>query len=162
MSDQDQLAAEVVSRLQMRSQTLATAESLTGGLLGATLTAVPGASRVYRGGFITYATDLKATLAGVAATTLSEVGPVAARTAQEMARGAVERCGADLGVALTGVAGPDPQDGHPVGQVYIALAIGSSRSVPLVVEQRFGGDRKEIRSATVRAALSLVLDELGS
>jgi nicotinamide-nucleotide amidase len=116
------LAAAVVAALRDRSQTLATAESLTGGLVGATLTDVPGASAVYRGGLIVYATGLKAALARVSAQTLATDGPVAASTAAELARGAAAACGADWGLATTGVAGPDPQDGHPVGQVFVAVA----------------------------------------
>ena len=115
-------AEAVVAALRDRSQTLATAESLTGGLVGATLTAVPGASAVYRGGLIVYATELKAELARVSPQTLAADGPVAARTAAQLARGAADVCGADWGLATTGVAGPDPQDGHPVGQVYVAVA----------------------------------------
>ena len=116
------LAAVVVAALRQRSQTLATAESLTGGLVGATLTDVPGASAVYRGGLIMYATELKAELAGVSAQTLAADGPVAASTAAQLARGAATVCGADWGLATTGVAGPEPQDGHPVGQVFVAVA----------------------------------------
>ncbi len=116
------VAALVLAELDRRGQTLATAESLTGGLLGATLTAVPGASRSYLGGVISYATRLKSELAGVDEATLADVGPVASRTAEEMAVGVARRCRADWGIATTGVAGPDPQDGHPVGQVFVAVA----------------------------------------
>ena len=115
-------AEAVVAALRDRSQTLATAESLTGGLVGATLTAVPGASAVYRGGLIVYATELKAELARVSPQTLAADGPVAASTAAQLARGAADVCGADWGLATTGVAGPEPQDGHPVGQVFVAVA----------------------------------------
>ena len=107
------------------------------------LTGVPGASAVYRGGLITYATDLKATLAGVSAVTLERDGPVAPTTAAELAIGAARRCAADWGLAVTGVAGPDPQDGHPVGQVFVG--IWSGRSVGAAVARvvaawRPGGD----------------------
>ncbi len=161
MNDDDQyaLAAAVVSRLHARGETLATAESLTGGLLGAALTSVPGASRVYRGGVISYATDLKAVLAGVTSATLDTAGPVAAVTAGEMARGVAQRCAADHGLAVTGVAGPDEQDGHPVGQVFIGFAI-SGVVLPEVSEQLFSGDRASIRADTVRAALQLVAHQL--
>ncbi len=116
------LAATVVTALKQLSQTLATAESLTGGLVGATLTDVPGASAVYRGGLIVYATELKAELARVSADTLASDGPVASSTAAQLALGAAAACGADWGLATTGVAGPEPQDGHPVGQVFVAVA----------------------------------------
>lgn len=148
-------AAQVVRRLARRQETVATAESLTGGLLGSLLTEVPGASAVYRGGVITYATDLKHVLAGVAESTLGEVGPVAARTAREMALGVAERCDARWGVSTTGVAGPDPQDGHPVGQVFVAVA-DRDRGTVQVVELRLTGGRREIRAETARRALDLL------
>ena len=170
------LAAVVVATLRDRSQTLATAESLTGGLVGATLTDVPGASAVYRGGLIVYATELKAELAHVSVQTLAADGPVAARTAAQLARGAADVCGADWGLATTGVAGPDPQDGHPVGQVYVAVAGPPSEGVldkvpeglpegdqigVLVQELALAGDRSAIRDQTTRAVLLLLLDRLG-
>ena len=99
------LAASILAELRRRGQTLASAESLTGGMVGALLTDIPGASANYLGGVISYATPLKATLAGVDRTTLAELGPVAERTAAEMARGVAERCNADWGLATTGVAG---------------------------------------------------------
>ena len=144
-------AAAVVALLQARQQTLATAESLTGGLLGAAITAVSGASRGYRGGVIPYATDLKADLVGVSDMTLAEVGPVAAQTAAEMAVGVRERLGADWGLALTGVAGPESQDGHPVGQVFVGI---SGPSGTTSVELRLDGDRSAIRRQSVVAALA--------
>ena len=153
---------------------MATAESLTGGLVGATITTVPGASEVYRGGLITYATELKAELAGVAPSVLDADGPVAPTTAAELARGAAQMCGADWGLATTGVAGPDPQDGHPVGQVFVAVArsadAGSDddggelskegdRQVQ-VRELSLSGNRGEIRAQTVTAVLALLLDTI--
>jgi nicotinamide-nucleotide amidase len=151
------LAARVVSALRHRSQAVATAESLTGGLVGATITSVPGASVVYRGGLITYATELKAELAGVSPSVLEADGPVAATTAAELARGAARICAADWGLATTGVAGPDPQDGHPVGQVFVAVA-GERRTQ--VRELSLAGDRSEIRAQTVVAVLSLLSERL--
>ncbi len=153
-------ATAVVTALRERAQTVATAESLTGGLVGAVLTDVPGASAVYRGGLIVYATELKAVLAGVADRTLAADGPVAASTATELARGAAAVCGADWGLATTGVAGPDPQDGHPVGQVFVAVAgpvSGADRPVR-VRELRLAGDRSAIRTQTVEAVLGLLLE----
>src|SRR5688572_16713046 len=114
-------AAEVVAALQARGETLAVAESLTGGLLAATLVDVPGASRVFRGGFVAYATELKATLAGVSPELLAEHGPVHPDVAVQLAAGARSRCAADWGLGTTGVAGPDPQDGVPVGTVFVAV-----------------------------------------
>lgn len=142
-------------------QTVATAESLTGGLLGATITGMPGASVVYRGGLIPYATELKAVLAGVSPTTLTEDGPVAASTAGQLAEGTAAACGADWGLATTGVAGPDSQDGHPVGQVFIAVA-GPVGSYVRVCELHLAGDRDAIRTQTVAAVLGLLLESLAA
>ncbi|MCW2609670.1 MAG: cina protein, partial [Cryptosporangiaceae bacterium] len=97
-------ADHVLAALRRRGETLAVAESLTGGLLAATLVAVPGASTVFRGGLVVYATDLKVTLAGVPADLLAERGPVDGDVAAALAAGARDRCGADWGLATTGVA----------------------------------------------------------
>jgi nicotinamide-nucleotide amidase len=145
----------VITELCRRSETVATAESLTGGLLGGMLTAAPGASAAYVGGVISYATRLKGSLVGVDPTTLAEFGPVAGPTAAEMAAGVCRTCDADWGVATTGVAGPEPQDGHPVGEVYVAVAHPSSGLVE-VRELRLAGDRPTIRAATVSHALDLL------
>lgn len=153
----DPSAAAALAALAEHSATLATAESLTGGLIGQLVTSVPGASAHYLGGVISYATRLKHTLAGVPAATLDELGPVAGPTAAAMAAGVAQRCGADWGLAVTGVAGPDPQDGHPVGQVFVGLArpgTGWSR----VEELRLSGDRATIRSGTAERALVLLAE----
>jgi nicotinamide-nucleotide amidase len=154
------LAVRIVAALTASGQTLATAESLTGGRVGELLTDVPGASACYDGGVISYATRLKATLAGVDPDTLAEVGPVAARTAFEMARGVAERCESDWGLATTGVAGPDPQDGHPAGQVFVAV-VRRGDGEPRVRELAFRGDRRSIRSQAATGALELLSDALG-
>ena len=151
-------AAEVLRRLAESGATLATCESLTGGLLGATLTSVPGASTVYRGGLVTYATDLKHLLAGVDAERLARDGAVAARTARAMAVGARARCLADWAIAVTGVAGPDPQEGHPVGTVFVGVA---GPDADLVEQYRLEGDRHGVRTGTVEAALRQLLRALG-
>jgi nicotinamide-nucleotide amidase len=153
------LAAHVVALLRQRDQTLATAESLTGGLIGAALTGVPGASLVYRGGVISYATDLKVTLAGVPTTVLERVGPVAEQTAREMALGVAERCAAHWGLATTGVAGPGRQDGHPVGEVHVAVAEIGPGAVA-ARRHRLRGSRAEIRERTVELALRLLAEQL--
>jgi nicotinamide-nucleotide amidase len=155
-----ELAALVLLELRDRSETVATAESLTGGLLGGLLTTVPGASAAYLGGVISYATRLKATLAGVAPGTLAELGPVAGRTAAEMAAGVCRTCGADWGLATTGVAGPEPQDGHPVGEVYLAAAHPASGLIE-VRELWLTGDRPTIRAAAVTHAVELLAECLG-
>jgi nicotinamide-nucleotide amidase len=147
----------VVAELCRRSETVATAESLTGGLVGGLLTAAPGASEAYVGGVISYATRLKATLAGVSSGTLAELGPVAGPTAAEMAAGVCRTCEADWGLATTGVAGPEPQDGHPVGEVYVAVANPAS-GLSEVRELRLAGDRPTIRAATVAHAIELLAE----
>src|SRR5919201_5163572 len=105
--------------LRRRGETVATAESLTAGMLCAALTDVPGASDVVRGGLVVYATALKHELAGVDAALLAEHGAVHPDVAGMLARGARQRCGADWGIGLTGAAGPDPQDGAAPGTVYL-------------------------------------------
>lgn len=144
-------ASELVAELRSAGQTVATAESLTAGLLSATIAGVPGASDVLRGGLVVYATDLKQTLAGVDAEVLAAEGPVAASTAEQLAVGAATRCGADWGVGLTGVAGPDTQDGWPVGTVFLAFAGPDGTEV---VRLALSGDRWQIRLAAVHAAVS--------
>ena len=109
---------------------------------------------------ISYATRLKSTLAGVHAATLAELGPVAERTAAEMARGVAERCGADWGVATTGVAGPESQDGHPVGEVFVAVSHPAA-DLLRVKELSLEGERAAIRQQAAVAALALLADALG-
>ncbi|HET8657473.1 MAG TPA: CinA family protein [Micromonosporaceae bacterium] len=150
-------AAEIVSSLRARGQTLAVAESLTGGRLCAAVVDVPGASTVFRGGLVVYATDLKTSLAGVPDGLLAARGAVDPQVAAALAAGARRRCGADWGLGTTGVAGPDPQDGKPVGTVFVACH-GPVREV--VRPLRLAGDRSAIRSAAVTAALDLLREEL--
>jgi nicotinamide-nucleotide amidase len=137
--------------------TIATGESLTAGLVAARIADVPGASAVLRGGVVAYATDLKATLLGVSAELLAERGAVDPDVAMAMAGGARERLRADLGVATTGVAGPDPQDEVMPGTVFVAVAWpGGGRVRRLDVD----GDRPAVRDASVREALGLLLETL--
>ncbi|MDT5039366.1 MAG: nicotinamide-nucleotide amidase [Actinoplanes sp.] len=152
-------AVRAVRALLARNETVATAESLTGGLVAATLVEIPGVSAVFRGGLVVYATDLKTALAGVPEKLLAERGPVDPDVALALAAGARARCGADWGVATTGVAGPDPQDGKPVGLVYIAVAGPAGATVR---ELRLAGTRAEIRTRTVTAVLTLLTDHLQS
>lgn len=151
-------AADVVAALAGRGETLATAESLTGGQLAATVVDVPGASAVLRGGLVVYAVDLKASLAGVSAELLAERGPVDPDVARALARGARERCGATWGLGTTGVAGPEPHGGAPAGTVYVGLA-GPDGDV--AERLALPGDRAAVRAGTVAAALALLLRSLG-
>lgn len=144
------LAAAVVAALAERGETVAVAESLTGGLLAAALVQVPGASAVFRGGIVAYATDLKATLLGVPRPLLDRYGAVHADVAAAMASGVRGRLDATFGVATTGVAGPDPAGGQPVGTVHIAVS--SPRGVTGHAFA-FTGDRAAIRGQTVVISL---------
>ena len=144
-------ARGLVADLTVRRQTVATAESLTAGLLAATLAGVPGASVVLRGGLITYTEETKIALAGVARQVLAEVGPVAAPTARSLAVGARERCGATWGVGVTGVAGPEPHGGHPVGTVFVGLAGPVDTEVMALT---LSGSRWDIRLDAARRAIS--------
>jgi nicotinamide-nucleotide amidase len=139
--------------------TVAVAESLTGGLLTAALTETPGASVSVRGGLIVYATPLKASLAGVPEALLDERGPVDPDVALALARGVQSRLGATYGLAVTGVAGPDPQDGKPVGTVFVAVAAPDDE---VVAKRAFTGDRAAIRAAAVQAALEVLKRECAS
>ncbi|HEY3503634.1 MAG TPA: CinA family protein [Actinocatenispora sp.] len=151
-------AADVVAALSGRGETLATAESLTGGQLAATVVDVPGASAVLRGGLIVYAVDLKASLAGVPEGLLAERGPVDPDVARALARGARERCGATWGLGTTGVAGPESHGGAPAGTVYVGLAGPTGE---LAERLALPGDRAAVRAGTVAAALALLLRSLG-
>ncbi|MEV8512906.1 CinA family protein [Dactylosporangium sp. NPDC051484] len=160
----DERAGAILDALQRRGETLAVAESLTGGLLAASFVEVPGASRVFRGGIVAYATELKAKLLGVPPPLLASHGPVDAAVAAALAAGARERCGADWAAATTGVAGPDPQAGQPVGRVYVAVvgpapAHGEPERVE-VRELTLAGDRADIRAGTVAAAVGLLAETL--
>jgi nicotinamide-nucleotide amidase len=147
-------AARVHELLLAAGSTVAVAESLTGGLLGAALTTTPGASATFRGGLVVYATDLKQSIAGVPGPLLDAEGPVSAHVAAALAAGARDRLAATYGVGVTGVAGPDSQDGHPVGTVYVAVAGPGGGEVR---ELQLAGDRAAIRAAAVTVALDLLL-----
>ena len=150
-------AGEALRLLRERGATVAVAESLTGGLVAAEFAAVPGASRAFRGSVTAYATALKHEILGVDGGLLAERGAVDPEVARQMAEGVRERLGADWGVATTGVAGPEPQDGQPVGTVYVAVAgpVGA-----VVSPLRLTGDRTAIRHASVSAVLELLASEL--
>ena len=150
-------AARLHAALLARGQTVAAAESLTAGMVCATVASVPGASRTLRGGAVVYATDLKTALAGVPADLLAEHGPVSEATAAALAEGIRVRCAATWGVGLTGVAGPDPVDGHAPGRVYLGLSDGL---LTVVHELDLPGDRAEVRAGAVQTALLRLLERL--
>lgn len=152
-------AAAVVHRLAERHETLATVESLTGGSLAAAIVNIAGVSGIYRGGLVVYATELKSTLAGVPADLLSERGPVDPEVAAALAEGGRQRCGADWGLATTGVAGPEPQDGKPVGLVYVAVAGPNGGEVR---QLDLGTGRDHVRAEAVVEALRLLAEQLAA
>jgi nicotinamide-nucleotide amidase len=148
-------AASVVAALIERGLTIAVAESLTGGRLVATLIDVPGASKTVLGGVVAYNTAVKASVLGVDAALLAERGAVDPEVARQLASGArltlaVDGRPADIGIATTGVAGPDPQDGNPVGTVFIGLATAESVSS---IALQLSGTREDIRNAVVSESL---------
>jgi nicotinamide-nucleotide amidase len=152
------LARQILDRLRAAHHTVAVAESLTGGLVAAALTDIPGASAVFRGGVVTYATDLKARLLGVSAMMLEEHGAVYPPVAVAMAEGVRTRLGSTYGLATTGVAGPEPADGQPVGTAHIAVSVADDTVVRTIALR---GDRQAIRRLTVEHALGLLLGRLG-
>ncbi len=152
------IAAQLVEELRRDRLTIATAESLTGGLLAAEIVTVPGSSTVFLGGVIAYSTELKHTLLGVDTALLNVHGPVHADVAAQMAFGVRTRLtvggeAASIGVSTTGVAGPGPQEGHAAGTVIVAVSLDSEvRTLSLSLE----GSRDEVRRNTVTEALSFV------
>lgn len=157
------IAEALVRSLERHGVALAVAESLTGGALSSAVVEVPGASAVHRGGVVSYATDLKHRLLGVDSELLDAEGPVHPEVALQMARGVAALLAAEgeptMGVATTGVAGPEPQGEAAVGTVFIAVVLGGRENVH---EHRFDGGRAGIRAASVAAALAHAADLLGA
>ena len=151
-------AAQVVAVLRERGESVGTAESLTGGLVCAALTDVPGASAAVRGAVVAYAAAVKEAVLGVPAQVVREHGTVSQECAEAMALGGARALGVDWCVATTGVAGPDPSEGHPVGTVHLALAHGEQVVGHQVLTLR--GHRDDIRAGTVTAALELLRGRL--
>jgi PncC family amidohydrolase len=152
----EKIVHQIAAALLARGQTLATAESCTGGLVGAALTDLPGSSAWYLGGIVAYSNSLKTRLLGVPPEILAAHGAVSAETARVLAEGAHKSTGADFAVSITGIAGPDggtPE--KPVGLVFMAMA---DRGKTTVFEHRFSGTRAEIRATATEAALRHVLD----
>ena len=152
----EELAARLLRQLKEQGRTLATAESCTGGGIGHMLTAIPGSSAVYLGGVISYTNGVKAGLLYVPQELLDTVGAVSPETAEAMAAGVRTAIGADVGISVTGLAGPDSDgSGKPVGLVYVAAGDGRAT---LVREHVFPGDREEVRNQAIREALCLALE----
>ena len=151
------MAARVLDALAARGETLATAESLTGGLLAARLTDVPGASRSFVGGVVSYATRVKVAVLGVPDDLVAQHGVVSEQCALAMAHGVRDRLDATWGLATTGVAGPDPQEGRAVGTVWVAVAGPAGATARLL---DLAGDRAAVRQATCDAVLGLLEEHL--
>ena len=154
------LLSQIAAALLARQQTLATAESCTGGLVGASLTSLPGSSAWYLGGIVAYANALKIRLLGVAPERLDACGAVSLETARAMAEGACAATGADYAISITGIAGPaggTPE--KPVGLVYIAVAAPHGTAT---FKHHFSGSRADVRHAAAEAALRHLLDALAS
>lgn len=156
------LAVAVVTLAARTGHTIAVAESLTGGALASALVDVPGASAVLRLGVVSYATEMKHRVLGVDAALLRDRGAVDPEVARQMASGVRGLAGIDdspcsVGVATTGVAGPAPQDGHPVGEVWIGLAVADARGEQVSAHGvQLQGDRDEIRAQSVAQALRIL------
>ena len=151
------IAEAAVAALTERGMTIATCESLTGGLICAALVDVPGASKVVRGGLITYQTDTKTLLAGVDAGLIAERGVVSGEVAQAMAEGTRARLGVDVAVSATGMASPGGADEPPAGTVYVGISSAKGvRDLRLALT----GSRQEIRRQTVEAAIRAIMEEI--
>jgi len=149
-------ASGLIGALRAKGLRMSAAESCTGGLIGATITDVPGSSDVFMGSAVTYSNDAKESILGVRHQTLLDHGAVSEETAREMALGSVKAYGSDVAVAVTGIAGPGgATDDKPVGLVYIAVADGP-RTV--VTRNVFKGDRQSVRGQTVAEAIGLLKD----
>lgn len=153
-------ARDVLRRCEALGLKLATAESCTGGLVAGALTAIPGSSRVVERGFVSYTNEAKAELLGVPAALIAKHGAVSAHVARAMADGALAHSAAGIAISLTGIAGPEGgTDAKPVGLVYIGCARRGRETA--VERHQFPGDRDTVRRASVVAALTLVLRQLG-
>jgi nicotinamide-nucleotide amidase len=152
-TDDDELEAVVGELLHERGLTIACAESLTGGGLTERIVHVPESSRYFAGGVVAYAEDAKREVLGVSKETLEDAGMVSEACAREMARGVAAMFGADVGLSTTGVAGPSPLEGHPPGEVWIAVKLPDREEARHL---RAPGDRDQVRRWTEQSALDLL------
>lgn len=148
---------DVISGLRSETATVATAESLTGGLVCARLVAVPGASDVVAGGIVTYTAEAKINVLGVAADLIRRYGTVDPHIAASMANAVRRRFGSTYGLATTGVAGPGPSEDKPAGTVFVAIAGPEGTST---YDLHLDGDRESVRNTTVDALLSYFVDRV--
>jgi nicotinamide-nucleotide amidase len=160
------LAQQVVERLTELGQTLAVAESCTGGRLSSAITAIPGSSAVFLGGIVSYSNDVKEALLDVREETLRLHGAVSPEVAREMAQGVQARLGADYGIGITGIAGPGGATADKaVGLVYVAwassTAVSGGEPWSNVARMRFPGDREQVQQSSVELALAGLMQRLG-
>lgn len=158
MENLQQVAYQVGTSLIEHGKTITAAESLTGGLFQATLTAVPGISGVFPGGFVTYSNEAKSALLGIPAPVINQFGVVSEEVALWMARRAREIMRTDIAVSFTGVAGPGELEGNPAGTAWIGIA---SEQGKIAQKYRFNGDRNSVRQQCVLTALRQISSELG-
>jgi nicotinamide-nucleotide amidase len=145
----------ILTALRKSKESLAVAESLTGGLLGGAITAVAGASDVFLGGVIAYQPQSKSQALGITPDLITTYGVVSREVALAMAHGVQEKFGSDWAISTTGVAGPGPSGGVPAGRVWIAIVGPRLESAPLAQELDLSGGRTEIRQATIARALGV-------
>lgn len=145
---------ELVATLRAAEATVSTAESCTGGLVAARITSVSGASEAFKYGAVTYCNEAKNKILGVEKETLETLGAVSAKTAEEMAAGVRKIMNAEIGVSVTGLAGPNGGEGKPVGLVFVAV---NSDKYSEVTENHFSGDRISVRNQAADKALELAL-----
>ena len=147
----------LIELLIQKNLTLASCESLTGGLFAAVFTETAGVGQVFKGGLVVYSNEAKIKLAKVSPSVLEKNGAISVECAKEMATNAQQLLGTDLAISFTGNAGPTSQENKPVGLVYVCLAI---KDKVIVKELQFSGSREEIRRKTVEAGISLIKDNL--
>lgn len=150
-------AKQLISLLKENNLTIATAESLTGGMLASSLVDVPGASKCFKEGFVTYCDEAKMRTLGVPSDIIQKHGAISSETAFEMAKGAAEKSGCSISISTTGNAGPDCDEGKDAGLVYIGINILGNITTH---EFHFSGDRDSVRKQTVETAISLCISEI--
>lgn len=152
--NEETIEEKIVKTLLDKNLIITTAESCTGGMVASRLIDIPGISAVYKEGYITYSNEAKQKILGVRVRTLNEYGAVSNATAFEMAKGVCQKTGADVGVSVTGVAGPNTDvTDKPIGLVYVGCCVNR---ITKVIEKHFSGKRSEIREQATTAALELL------
>ena len=146
---------DLVSLFTEKKLTLSCAESLTGGLFASTITSIPGVSKIFKGGVVTYWNEAKANVISVSNDTIDEYGVVSSECASEMVRGVKKLFNTDVAISFTGNAGPTSMEGKPVGLVYIGIIV---KETVFTFEYMFEGDRNQIREACVKQGIKKILE----